>query len=142
VRRRLPVALLFLRAGMLHFVKPGAYEPTVPDALPGHREIVYASGVAELAGGLAMLHERSARWAGWWLIALLVAVFPANVNMAVHAERFKSVPEALLWVRLPIQALLIAWVWWASAGQRQRRALRRRVRAATGTRTLLLPSRS
>jgi uncharacterized membrane protein len=142
VRRRLPVALLFLGAGVLHFVKPGAYEPTVPDALPGHREIVYASGVAELAGGLAMLHERSARWAGWWLIALLVAVFPANVNMAVHAERFKSVPEALLWVRLPIQALLIAWVWWASAGERQRRALRRRVRAATGTRTLLLPSRS
>ena len=58
-----------------------------------------------------MLHDRSARWAGWWLIALLVAVFPANVNMAVNAERFRAVPEALLWVRLPIQALLIAWVW-------------------------------
>jgi uncharacterized membrane protein len=143
VRRRLPVALLFLGAGVLHFVKPGAYEPTVPDALPGHREIVYVSGVAELAGGLAMLHERSARWAGWWLIALLVAVFPANVNMAVNAERFRSVPEALLWVRLPIQALLIAWVWRVSQRrERQRRALRRRVRAATGTRTLLLPSRS
>jgi uncharacterized membrane protein len=143
VRRRLPVALLFLGAGVLHFVKPGAYEPTVPDALPGHREIVYVSGVAELAGGLAMLHERSVRWAGWWLIALLVAVFPANVNMAVNAERFRSVPEALLWVRLPIQALLIAWVWRVSQRrERQRRALRRRVRAATGTRTLLLPSRS
>lgn len=114
IRRRLPVALFFLGAGVLHFVKPGAYEPTVPDALPGHREIVYVSGVAELAGGLAILHQRSARWAGWWLIALLVAVFPANVNMAVNAERFRSVPEALLWVRLPIQALLIAWVWRAS----------------------------
>ena len=56
--RRLPVALLFLGAGVLHFVKPGAYEPTVPDALPGHRQIVYVSGVAELAGGLAMLHDR------------------------------------------------------------------------------------
>jgi uncharacterized membrane protein len=111
MRRRLPVALFFLGAGVLHFVKPGAYAPTVPDALPGHREIVYVSGVAELVGALAILPDRSARWAGWWLIALLVAVFPANVNMAVNAERFRSVPEALLWVRLPIQALLVWWVW-------------------------------
>jgi uncharacterized membrane protein len=113
MRRRLPVALFFLGAGILHFVKPGAYEPTVPGALPAHREIVYISGVAEIAGGLAILDERSARWAGWWLIALLVAVFPANVNMAVHAERFRAVPEALLWVRLPLQGVLIAWVWHA-----------------------------
>ena len=131
MRRRLPVALLFLGAGVLHFVKPGAYEPTVPDALPGHREIVYVSGVAELAGGLAMLHDRSARWAGWWLIALLVAVFPANVNMAVNAERFRSVPEALLWVRLPIQALLIAWVWRVS--QPRERQLRIEEGAPPGT---------
>ena len=114
IRRRVPVALFFLGAGVLHFVKPGAYEPTVPDVLPAHRDIVYVSGVAEIAGALAMLPDRSARWAGWWLIALLVAVFPANVNMAVNAERFRAVPEALLWVRLPIQAVLIAWVWWAS----------------------------
>jgi uncharacterized membrane protein len=98
----------------MHFVKPGAYEPTVPDGLPAHREIVYLSGVAEIAGALAVLPDRSARWAGWWLIALLVAVFPANVNMAIHAERFRAVPEALLWVRLPIQGLLIGWVWRAS----------------------------
>ena len=111
IRRRLPLALFFLGAGTLHFVKPRAYEPAVPDALPGHREIVYVSGVAEIAGALAVLPARSARWAGWWLIALLLAVFPANVNMAVNAERFRAVPEALLWVRLPIQALLIAWVW-------------------------------
>jgi uncharacterized membrane protein len=111
MRRRLPVALFFLGAGVLHFVKPDAYEPTVPDALPAHRDIVYVSGVAEIAGALAMLPDRSARWAGWWLIALLIAVFPANVNMAVNAERFRAVPEALLWVRLPLQAVLIAWVW-------------------------------
>jgi uncharacterized membrane protein len=104
----------------MHFVKPGAYEPTVPDALPAHREIVYLSGAAEIAGALAVLHDRSARWAGWWLIALLVAVFPANVNMAVHAERFRAVPEALLWVRLPIQGLLIGWVWRASQPRERR----------------------
>ena len=113
-RRRLPVALFFLGAGAMHFVKPRAYEAIVPDALPAHREIVYASGVAEIAGALGVLPERSARWAGWWLIATLVAVFPANVNMAVHAERFRAVPEALLWLRLPIQAVLIRWVWRAA----------------------------
>jgi len=114
MRRRLPVALFFLGAGAMHFVKPKAYEAIVPDALPAHREIVYASGVAEIAGALAVLPERSARWAGWWLIATLVAVFPANVNMAVNAERFRAIPEALLWGRLPIQGLLIGWVWRAS----------------------------
>ncbi len=71
MRRRLPLALFFLGAGIMHFVKPGAYEATVPDPLPGHREIVYISGVAEIAGALALLDRRSAPWAGWWLIALL-----------------------------------------------------------------------
>jgi uncharacterized membrane protein len=110
MRRRLPLALFFLGAGIMHFVKPRAYEATVPDALPLHSEIVYVSGVAEIAGALALLDRRSAPWGGWWLIALLVAVFPANVNMAVNAERF-TVPEPLLWARLPVQGLLIAWVW-------------------------------
>ena len=119
MRRRAPLALFFLGAGIMHFVKPGAYEATVPDPLPGHREIVYVSGVAEIAGALALLDRRSAPWAGWWLIA---AVFPANVNMAVNAERFRAVPEALLWIRLPLQAALIAWVWRVSVRPRSRSA--------------------
>jgi uncharacterized membrane protein len=122
VRRRAPLALFFLFAGVMHFVKPGAYEATVPEALPGQREIVYVSGVAEIAGALALLDRRSAPWAGWWLIALLVAVFPANVNMAVNAERFRAVPEALLWIRLPLQVLLIAWVWRVCSPPRSRAA--------------------
>ncbi len=117
MRRRLPIALLFIGSGILHFVKPGPYEAIVPDQLPSHREIVYISGAAEIAGALALLPRESARWAGWWLISLLVAVFPANVNMAVNASRFRSIPEPLLWLRLPLQALLIAWVW-ASAVRR------------------------
>ena len=124
MRRRLPLALFFLGAGIMHFVKPRAYEATVPDALPLHTEIVYVSGVAEIAGALALLDRRTAPWGAWWLIALLVAVFPANVNMAVNAERFRAVPEALLWLRLPVQALLIAWVWRVSAPQRSRSAAR------------------
>jgi uncharacterized membrane protein len=111
MRRRLPVGLFFVLAGVMHFVKPRPYESIVPDALPAHREIVYLSGVAEIAGGLGVVPERSARWAAWWLIATLVAVFPANVNMAINPERFRAVPEALLWLRLPIQGAFVAWIW-------------------------------
>lgn len=108
---RLPLALIFVGAGILHFLRPGMYEAIMPDQLPAHRELVYASGVAEIAGGIAVLPQKSARWGGWFLIATLVAVFPANVNMAVNPERFGKIPEALLWVRLPLQVLLMAWVW-------------------------------
>jgi uncharacterized membrane protein len=112
---RLLLGAFFLAAGSLHFLKPKPYVATVPDVLPRKLEIVYASGVAELAGGALVLPERTRRAAGWWLIATLVAVFPANVNMAVHADRFRSVPKPLLWARLPLQALLIAWVWRVAA---------------------------
>ena len=101
----------FLIAGSLHFLRPRPYVAIVPDALPRKREIVFASGVAELAGGVGVLVPRTRRLAGWWLIATLVAIFPANVNMAVNAERFRAVPAPLLWVRLPLQGALIAWVW-------------------------------
>jgi uncharacterized membrane protein len=110
---RLLLGAFFLAAGTLHFLKPKPYAATVPDALPRKVEIVYLSGVAEIAGGLGVLAGR--RSAGWWLIATLIAVFPANVNMAVNAERFRSVPEPLLWARLPVQGLLIAWVWRVAA---------------------------
>ena len=65
----------------------------MPAALPAKRELVYASGVAELVGGAGVLHPRTRRAAGWWLIATLVAIFPANVNMAVNAERFRGIPR-------------------------------------------------
>ena len=112
---RLLLGAFFLAAGSLHFLRPKPYVAIVPDVLPRKLEIVYASGVAEIAGGALVLPERTRRAAGWWLIATLVAVFPANVNMAVNADRFRSLPEPLLWVRLPVQALLIAWVWRVAA---------------------------
>lgn len=108
---RLLLGAFFLAAGTLHFVKPRPYVAIVPDALPRKRELVYASGVAEIAGGLGVLAAPTRRAAGWWLIATLIAVFPANVNMAVNAARFRPVREPLLWARLPVQGLLIAWVW-------------------------------
>lgn len=110
------VGLLFTAAGVAHFVRPGAYLAIMPDELPAHRELVYASGAAEMAGGLALLPPRTRRWAGWWLIATLVAVFPANVHMAVRSERYPQFPPAALWARLPLQLVLIAAVWRAMRG--------------------------
>jgi uncharacterized membrane protein len=114
--RRNPIAvgIFFLFAGAMHFIRPRSYIAIMPDYLPAHRELVYASGVAEMAGGAGVLSERARKPAGWWLIATLVAVFPANVNMALHADRFARIPPAALWARLPFQAVFIAWVWRAA----------------------------
>src|SRR3954451_8107522 len=102
------LGLTFLVAGTLHFLRPRVYESIMPRYLPKHRELVYASGVAEIAGGAGLLHRRTARPAGWWLIATLIAIFPANVEMAVHAERFGSIPQPLPWGRLPPQGAVSA----------------------------------
>jgi uncharacterized membrane protein len=108
---RLLLGSFFLAAGAMHFLKPRPYVAIAPDVLPRKLDIVYASGVAEMAGGAGVLAARTRRAAGWWLIATLVAIFPANVNMAVNADRFPAIPRPLVWARLPVQGLLIAWVW-------------------------------
>jgi uncharacterized membrane protein len=101
---------VFLLAGSLHFLRPGIYRSIMPDWLPAHAELVALSGVAEIAGGAAVLADRTAAPGGWWLIATLAGVFPANVHMALHPERYPGIPEGLLWARLPLQGVLAAWV--------------------------------
>lgn len=108
----------FVFAGVMHFVKPRWYESIVPPRLPAP-ETVVASGVAEIAGGLLVMHPRTRRFGSLWSIATLVAVFPANVWMAVEHERFaRHVPggRAALLARLPVQLFFIAW---ARAAARQ-----------------------
>ena len=119
-RSRIVLGAFFLAAGALHFVKPRPYESMMPDALPAHRELVYLSGVAEMAGGAGVLADRTLRPAGWWLIATMLAVFPANVNMAVKADRFRPIPEPLLWARLPLQAVIVYWIWRVTSAARPR----------------------
>jgi len=107
----------FVFAGVMHFVKPRWYMRIMPPWAPAHRELVYASGVAEIAGGLATMHPATRRAGSAWSIATLLAVFPANVHMALNAERFEQgVPggEAALWARLPVQLLFLLWAY--SAG--------------------------
>ena len=119
-RARTILGCFYLLAGALHFVIPRTYEAIVPASLPAHRELVYLSGVAEMAGGAGVLADRTVRPAGWWLIATMLAVFPANVNMAVEAERFRQVPEPLLWARLPLQAAIVWWIWRVTVAARPR----------------------
>ena len=108
---------VFIFAGVMHFVIPRTYESIVPDYLPAHRALVYASGVAEIAGGTGTLHPQTRRIASWWSIATLIAVFPANLHMALHPERFRMIPggRPALIARLPFQVLFIAWARAAAA---------------------------
>ena len=114
MRRRVPLAVFFLGAGVMHFVKPRAYEAIMPDYLPAHRELVAASGIAETAAALATMHRRTRRAGGVLGIATLLAIFPANVHMAVHPERYGKIPPWALYARLPFQALFIYFVWRAT----------------------------
>ncbi|MBN1527890.1 MAG: hypothetical protein JW895_02450 [Thermoleophilaceae bacterium] len=101
-------------AGLNHFRMPRAYEAIMPDYVPAHRELVMASGVAETAAGLATMHPRTRRAGGLLGIATLIAIFPANVHMALHPERYRKIPPAALYARLPFQALFIWLVWRAT----------------------------
>jgi uncharacterized membrane protein len=110
-------ALFFVAAGVFHFVDPAFFVRIVPPQLPAPWALVYVSGVFEVLGGVGLLVPATRRFAAYGLIALLVAVFPANVYMAVEADRFATelaVSPAALYVRLPLQAVFIAWVWWIS----------------------------
>ena len=98
-------------AGVTHFTAPEAFLSIMPSWVPSPLGAVYLSGLAEIAGGLMLLWPRSRRWGVLELTLLLIAVFPANVQMLLQAEKY-SFPAWILWARLPLQPALIALVWW------------------------------
>src|SRR5271168_1666656 len=102
------LALFFIGGGVNHFVMPGPYRRIVPPGAGDPATVVAVSGVAEIAGGVGVLLVPTRRAAGWGLIALLLAVFPANLHMAVNPEQIPGmkIPRALLWLRLPLQPLM------------------------------------
>src|SRR4051812_21331901 len=105
------MGVLYVAAGVAHFVITPTYEAIVPDYLPAHHALVLVSGAAEIAGGLGVLLPRTQRAAAWGLVVLLVCVMPANVWMVQHPERWPGVPLWVLCVRLPLQLPLIWWAW-------------------------------
>jgi uncharacterized membrane protein len=108
------LAIAFVYVGVTHFTGPEFFVAIVPPYLPEPLLLVYASGVAEIAGGVGVLIPRLRRLAGWGLLALLVAVYPANIHMALHPELFPQMTPAALYGRLPFQFVFAAWVWWAT----------------------------
>lgn len=102
----------------MHFIAPRFYRRIMPPYVPAPEAMVYASGVAEIAGGAGLMVPRLRRLSGWWLIATLVGVFPANLHMALNPGKFDAVPGGApaLWARLPLQAVFIAWVRGAARG--------------------------
>jgi uncharacterized membrane protein len=112
-------------AGVFHFLKPEMYLQIMPPYLPAPQLLVAVSGVAEIAGGIGLLIPSLRRAAGWGLILLLIAVFPANIYMVQHPGQFHFAPW-ILWARLPFQGVFMAWVWFAARQRPTRR------RAETG----------
>ena len=112
------LTLLMVGAGANHFLSPEPYVAMIPRALPAPWELVYISGVAEILGGLGLILPATRRLAAWGLIALFIAIFPANLNMAINHLPLGHyrLPDWALWARLPLQLVLI---WWASSFTRR-----------------------
>jgi uncharacterized membrane protein len=106
------LAAFFVLAGFNHFRNEYFYVTIMPPYLPWHLFLVYLSGFFEIAFGILLAIPRQEAIAAWGLIALLIAVFPANIHMAVHAELYPQFSATALWARLPLQAILIAWTYW------------------------------
>jgi uncharacterized membrane protein len=114
-------AALYIAAGTLHFTKTEFYLKIMPPYIPWHLAMVQISGVCEALGGIGLLIPATRRWAAWGLVALLIAVFPANLYMATNPVEAGAagLSAAIRWGRLPIQLILIVWVLWVSKPARR-----------------------
>jgi uncharacterized membrane protein len=108
------LAFAIIIVGITHFIRPEQYARIVPAVLPYPVALVYISGVFEILGGIGLLIPQVSVAAAWGLIALFIAVFPANINQAIYSIPIDGIPHhpLLYWVRLPFQAVLISWAWW------------------------------
>jgi uncharacterized membrane protein len=110
----LALSAFFVAAGVGHFVAADFFVSIMPPYLPAHLELVCLSGVFEIAGGIGVLIPRFRVLAGRGLILLLLAVFPANLHMALHPELFPEMQGSALYARLPLQLVFIVWAYWAT----------------------------
>jgi len=108
---RVLLAVVFVVGGLLHFAFTAVYVSIVPPFLPAPVLLVQVSGVAEVLGGIGVLVPWTRRLAAWGLVALLVAITPANVYMAVEHARWAAIPAWVLWARVPLQVPLVWWAW-------------------------------
>jgi uncharacterized membrane protein len=109
------MAAFYILAGLMHFIRPDHYAPMMPPYLPWHGPLIFLSGVAELGLGVAVLIPSLRPLAAWGIILLLIAIFPANLHIALHNVPLFGATEGAgiwNWVRLPLQGVLILWAWW------------------------------
>lgn len=105
------MAILYIAAGIMHFIRPETYETIMPDYLPWHSALIFLSGVFEIIAGLLLISERTKHIGAWMVIILLIGVFPANIQMSVNYYRHNLPGFWLTILRLPFQFLLIWWAW-------------------------------
>lgn len=112
-RLRYLLAVLFLCSGVYHFISPETYLSMMPIYVPYPETANYLSGATEILGGIGVVLPRWQRAAGWGLIVLLVALLPANLHMAMNGWESVTLPKWILWLSVPLQFLLMAWVYYA-----------------------------
>ena len=105
------LSAFFIYFGVDHFINPGFYLSIMPPSFPLHEEAVYISGFFEIVGGIGVLIPRFRKIAGWGLVALLIAVYPANIYMAISPEAFPDIPIEVLYFRLALQFLFFYWAY-------------------------------
>jgi uncharacterized membrane protein len=118
------LGLFFVTAGLNHFISPDFYLKIMPPYLLGHLLLVYLSGFFAMALGVLVLIPKFTRLSAWGLIALLIAVFPANIHMSINAELYPEYNPAVLWLRLPLQVGLIAWAYWYTEADVEKKPVR------------------
>jgi uncharacterized membrane protein len=119
------MGIFYVLGGLNHLANPGFYLPMMPSYLPAHLPLVYLSGLAEIVLGVAVLVPRTRPLAAWGIVLLLIAIFPANIHIALHDVPVFGAKEGAgiwNWVRLPLQGVLISWAWWYTGpvGTRER----------------------
>lgn len=113
------LSIVFVLAGIYHFVNPSIYLRIMPPFLPVPLFLIYLSGFFQMIFGVLLSVPKFTNQAAWGLIALLIAVFPANIYMAMNTEAFPEVNASLIWLRLPLQFVLIAWAYWFTSEKRK-----------------------
>lgn len=113
------LTIFFISVGVKHFTDKEFFLKIMPPYLPWHLELVYISGVIEVMLGILLLVPKLTRAAAWGMIALMIAVYPANIHMAVNNHLYPDIPPVLLYIRLPMQFLFIAWAYWFTRSERE-----------------------
>ena len=106
------LAIVFVLAGIYHFVNPAIYLRIMPPYLPAHLLLIYLSGFFQIVLGVLLVVPKLTRRAAWGVVGLLIAVFPANIFMAMNTELFPEINPILIWLRLPLQFVMMAWAYW------------------------------